>query len=152
MSGSGGFAVSRSHGGERFYNPPAMRRHQQMLLQQQQQQQQLLQLQRASKIDSASTAAPLVDAGNRADSHDSLPTLSRPPSVRSPSPPTPPAPIVTNLDRFLESVTPFVTAHHLPEVKKQKSEFYILFIRTNQNLYHLFAETVKERPPSVLYN
>ncbi|KAL3517402.1 hypothetical protein ACH5RR_019991 [Cinchona calisaya] len=115
MSGSGGFAVSRSHGGDRFYNPPAMRRHQQMILQQQQPQQrqhQLIQPQRPSKSDSAATAST-VDAGNRTDSDDSLTTLSKPPSIRSPSPPIQHAPIVTNLDRFLESVTPFITAQHL---------------------------------------
>ncbi|KAL3531507.1 hypothetical protein ACH5RR_010829 [Cinchona calisaya] len=111
MSG-GGFAVSRSHGGDRFYNPPAMRRHQQMLLQQQQQQ--LLLLQRASKSDSAATAV-MVDAGNLTDSDDSSPAFSKPPSIRSPSPPIPPAPSVTNLDRLLESVTPFVAAHSSSE-------------------------------------
>mgnify|MGYP004709524839 CR=1 FL=1 len=136
MSGSGGFAVSRSHGGDRFYNPPAMRRHRQMILQQQQQQlqhlqrqQQLAQLQRASKSDSAATAATSPDAGNRTDSDDSLPTLSKPSSVRSPSPPIPPAPSVTNLDRFLESVTPFITAHHSSEVKINPGKKRTWFIR-----------------------
>lgn len=131
MSGSGGSAVSRSHGGDRFYNPPAMRRHQQMLLQQHQQLQ--TQLQRASKSDSAATSA-VVDAGNRTDSDDSAPALFKPSSIRLPSPPIPPAPIVTNLDRFLESVTPFVTAHHLSEVKKKGLILwhYFLFV-----LFHL---------------
>ncbi|XP_027099118.2 uncharacterized protein [Coffea arabica] len=139
MSGSGGFAVSRSHGGDRFYNPPAMRQQQQqqMILQQQQQlqhlqrQQQLAQLQRASKSDSAATAATSLDAGNRTDSDDSLPTLSKPSSVRSPSPPIPPAPSVTNLDRFLESVTPFITAHH-------SSEAYARVRRTKEAELHPF--------------
>lgn len=116
MSGSGGFAVSRSHGGDRFYNPP-MRR-------QQQQSQQLLQLQRATKSESAVTAV-LTDAGNRTDSDDSASALSKPGSIRSPSPPMPPDTNLTNLDRFLESVTPFVTASEVSNPEQDPSAYYI---------------------------
>ncbi|KAK4355642.1 hypothetical protein RND71_024613 [Anisodus tanguticus] len=108
MSGSGSFAVSRSHSGDRFYNPPAMRRQQQMLLQQQQQQKQ--QLQRATKAEAAT-----AEMANRTDSDDSTTTLSKTPSVCSASPPRPRV-NVTNLDRLMESVTPFVPAQHFTEV------------------------------------
>ncbi|CAI9105371.1 OLC1v1004279C1 [Oldenlandia corymbosa var. corymbosa] len=121
-SGSGGYAVSRSHGGDRFYNPPMRRQQQQQqqtaVLQQQQQQQQLVQLQRASKSDSSAVTAAAggtsVEAGSRTDSDDSVAALSRPSSVRSPSPPMPPPPRpetnLTNLDRFMLAVTPVVNA------------------------------------------
>uniref|UniRef100_A0A5B7BKY5 DUF789 domain-containing protein n=1 Tax=Davidia involucrata TaxID=16924 RepID=A0A5B7BKY5_DAVIN len=106
MSGS---AVSRTHGGDRFYNPPAIRRHQQWLLQQQQLQRQHQQLQRPVKSEAAA-----VEADNRTDSDDSTTTLSKPPSVGSSSPPRPQT-NVTNLDRLMESVTPFVPAQYFPE-------------------------------------
>ncbi|XP_059294583.1 uncharacterized protein LOC132047569 [Lycium ferocissimum] len=120
MSGSGSFAVSRSHSGDRFYNPPMRRQQQQqqMLLQQQQQlqkQQQQQQLQRATaKADVAAATADV--AANRTDSDDSTSTLSKTPSVCSASPPRPPPVNVTNLDRLMESVTPFVPAQHFSEV------------------------------------
>lgn len=112
MSGSGSFAVSRSHGADRFYNPPAMRRQQQ--LQKQQQQQQRPPVQRAAKAEAAVVAA---EVGNRTDSDDSTntTTLSKTPSVCSASPPRPPI-NVTNLDRLMESVTPFVPAQHFSVV------------------------------------
>lgn len=119
MSGSGSFAVSRSHGDDRFYNPPAMRRQQQQQQQQQQlqkqQQQQKQPLQRAAKVEAA--AAAVAEVGNRTDSDDSTntATLSKTPSVCSASPPRPPI-NVTNLDRLMESVTPFVPAQHFSEV------------------------------------
>ncbi|KAI8574795.1 hypothetical protein RHMOL_Rhmol01G0381400 [Rhododendron molle] len=107
MSGSGGFAVSRTHGGDRFYNPPPVRRQQLLLQQEKLQRQQLL---RPAKSD---------EAENRTDSDDSTTTLSKPtPSVcsSSSSPPRPPAADVTNLDRLVESVTPFIPARLSPEV------------------------------------
>lgn len=112
MSGSGSFAVSRSHGADRFYNPPAMRRQQQ--LQKQQQQQQRQPVLRAAKAEAAVVAA---EVGNRTDSDDSTntTTLSKTPSVCSASPPRPPI-NVTNLDRLMESVTPFVPAQHFSVV------------------------------------
>ncbi|XP_055813480.1 uncharacterized protein LOC129882978 isoform X2 [Solanum dulcamara] len=119
MSGSGSFAVSRSNGGDRFYNPPAMRRQQQQqqqqqqqLQKQQQQQQQKQPVQRAAKGE-----AVVAEVGNRTDSDDSTntTTLSKTPSVCSASPPRPPI-NVTNLDRLMESVTPFVPAQHFSEV------------------------------------
>ncbi|CAI9778468.1 unnamed protein product [Fraxinus pennsylvanica] len=125
MSGSGGFAVSRSHGGDRFYNPPAVRRHQQMLLQQQQeqalqQQQQHRrkhQLPRAPVKSESSSAAAVVESGNRSESDDSTKSLSRPSSVSPASPPIPTPVNVTNLDRLMDSVTPFVPAQNFSEVR-----------------------------------
>ncbi|KAH7864134.1 hypothetical protein Vadar_026160 [Vaccinium darrowii] len=117
MSGSGGgFAVSRTHGGDRFYNPPAIRKQQQLLLQQERLKKQ--QLLRPVKSDAAAAAA--VEADNRTDSDDSTTTLSKPPTSSvcssSSSPPRqPPTDVTTNLDRLVESVTPFVTARHSPE-------------------------------------
>lgn len=110
MSGSGGFAVSRTHGGDRFYNPPPVRRQQLLLQQEKLHRQQLL---RPVKSDAA------AEAENRTDSDDSTTTLSKPtPSVcsSSSSPPRPPPADVTNLDRLVESVTPFIPARLSPEV------------------------------------
>lgn len=110
MSGSGGFAVSRTHGGDRFYNPPPVRRQQLLLQQEKLQRQRLL---RPVKSDAA------AEAENRTDSDDSTTTLSKPtPSVcsSSSSPPRPPPADVTNLDRLVESVTPFIPARVSPEV------------------------------------
>lgn len=115
MSNSGGFAVSRSHGGDRFYSPPAIRRqHEQMLLQQQQQQfqrlqQQQQQLQRTVKVEAA------AEVGNRIDLDESGTALSKQSVVCSSSPTGPPT-NATNLDRLLESVTPFVSAQHNSEL------------------------------------
>ncbi|GFZ19373.1 hypothetical protein Acr_28g0000780 [Actinidia rufa] len=99
MSSSGGFAVSRNHGGDRFYNPPVIRRHRQML-----QQQKLLNQQIPRPVKSEVEAATA-----ETDSDDSAATLSKPPSVSSASPPRPPT-NATNLDRLVEAVTPFVPA------------------------------------------
>ncbi|XP_048337458.2 uncharacterized protein LOC125424337 [Ziziphus jujuba] len=104
MSNSGGFAVSRTHGTDRFYNPPPVRRHQQLLLQQQQLQKQL---QRPdTRVDPA-------EVETRTDSDES--TLSRPNSVCSSSPPRNVS--LTNLDRLMESVTPFVPAQLFSEAR-----------------------------------
>lgn len=105
MSNSGGFAVTRTHGSDRFYNPPAVRRNQQLVLQHQQQQQ----LQRPLKSD---VRVDPVEAETRADSDES--SLLRPNSVSSSSPPR--TSNLTNLDRLMESVTPFVPAQFLSEV------------------------------------
>ncbi|KAF7804891.1 Myb/SANT-like domain containing protein [Senna tora] len=102
MSNSGGFAVTRTHGSDRFYNPPAVRRNQQLVLQQQQQ------LQRPFKSD---TRVEPLEAETRADSDDS--SLSRPNSVSSSSPPR--TANLTNLDRLMESVAPLVPAQFLSE-------------------------------------
>ncbi|KAF7153107.1 hypothetical protein RHSIM_Rhsim01G0288000 [Rhododendron simsii] len=115
MSGSGGFAVSRTHGGDRFYTPPGRRR--QLLLQQEKLQRQ--QLLRPLKSDAA------AEAENRTDSDDSTTTLSKPtPSVcsSSSSPPRPPPADVTNLDRLVESVTPFIPARLSPEDLKLQAK------------------------------
>ncbi|XP_058222613.1 uncharacterized protein LOC131332417 [Rhododendron vialii] len=117
MSGSGGFAVSRTHGGDRFYNPPPVRR-QQLLLQQEKLQRQQEKLQRQQLLRPLKSDAA-AEAENRTDSDDSTTTLSKPtPSVcsSSSSPPRPPAADVTNLDRLVESVTPFIPARLSPEV------------------------------------
>ncbi|GLT56223.1 hypothetical protein SLA2020_292830 [Shorea laevis] len=109
MSNSGGFAVTRTHSGDRFYNPPAVRRQ----LQQQQQQQQLQkQLKRPTRKErSVNSADSAADA--RTDSDDS--TLSRPDSACSASPPR--SANLTNLDRLMESVTPLVPAQYFSEAR-----------------------------------
>ncbi|GKV22115.1 hypothetical protein SLEP1_g32010 [Rubroshorea leprosula] len=109
MSNSGGFAVIRTHLGDRFYNPPPVRRHQQLLLLQQQQQLQK-QLQRPVRKESRVNSAD-VATDPRTDSDDS--TLSRPDSGYSASSPT--SSNLTNLDRLMESVTPFVLAQYFSE-------------------------------------
>ncbi|KAK2965217.1 hypothetical protein RJ640_019972 [Escallonia rubra] len=116
MSGTGGFAVSRSHGGDRFYNPPAIRRHQQLLLQQQQQQQlQRQQQQQLPKAVKPEPASAVAEGENRTDSGDSAAALAKPPPVRSSSPQKPPT-SGTNLDRLMEAVTPLVPAQCYSEV------------------------------------
>ncbi|XP_021280149.1 uncharacterized protein LOC110413608 [Herrania umbratica] len=120
MSNSGGFAVTRAHTGDRFYNPPAVRRQQQQLLQQQQLQRQQLQrplqkeLQRPIKKESRVNSVDSM-AEARTDSDES--TLSRPNSVCSASPSSPKIANLTNLDRLMESVTPFVPAQFFSEAK-----------------------------------
>ncbi|KAF7818168.1 Myb/SANT-like domain containing protein [Senna tora] len=106
MSNSVGSAVARTHGTDRFYNPPAVRRNQQLAQQRQRQQQQL---QRPLKSD---TRVDPVETETRTDSDES--TLSRPNSVGSSSPPR--TANLTNLDRLISSVTPFVPAQFLSEV------------------------------------
>lgn len=103
MSGTGGFALSRTHGGDRFYNPPPIRRHQQLLLQQQQLQHRQEQLQRPVNSDAS------LEPQTRTDS-DHM-TLLKPSVCSSPPGPT----SLTNLDRLVESVTPFVPAQCFPE-------------------------------------
>ncbi|XVF72685.1 hypothetical protein PTKIN_Ptkin12aG0139900 [Pterospermum kingtungense] len=129
MSNSGGYAVTRTHTGDRFYIPPAVMRQQQLLQQQQlQRQQQQLQrqqqqhlqrplqkeLQRPLKKESRVNSVDSM-AEARTDSDES--TLSRPNSVCSASPSSPKVADLTNLDRLMESVTPFVPARCLSEGK-----------------------------------
>lgn len=114
MSNSGGFAVSRSHGGDRFYSPPAIRRQHEQMLQFQRLQQQQQQLQRTTvKVEAAAASA---EVGNRIELDESGTALSKQTVVCSSSPTGPPPTNVTNLDRLLESVTPFVSAQHNSEV------------------------------------
>lgn len=121
MSGKGSFAVSRSHGGDRFYNPPAVRKKQQLLLQQQHsmQKQQLMPQQQQQELQRAAVKTESfahAESGNRSESDGSNAALSKQDSVRSVSPPAPPPVGVTNLDRLMESVTPFIPAQCEAEV------------------------------------
>ncbi|XP_028771118.1 uncharacterized protein LOC114728382 [Neltuma alba] len=100
MSNSGGSALARTRGVDRFYNPPAVRRNQQRAQQ----------LQRPLKSDSRVGS---LDRETPTNSDES--TLSRPNSVGSSSPPE--TVNLTNLDRFMSSVTPFVQAQILYEPK-----------------------------------
>ncbi|XVE73370.1 hypothetical protein DITRI_Ditri11bG0112600 [Diplodiscus trichospermus] len=119
MSNSGGFAVTRTHTGDRFYNPPAVRRQQQLLQQQQLQRQQLQRplqkelrrpLKKESRVNSVDSVAEAWT-----DSDES--TLSRPNSICSASPSSPKIVNLTNLDRLMQSVTPFVPAQCFSEAK-----------------------------------
>lgn len=104
--------MSRSHGGDRFYNPPAMRRHQQLLLQQQ--------LQRPEKSPAAAAVAAVPEAAEaqkRSESDGSVSALSKKASDCGSSE----AKKVTNesnIDRLMEAVTPNVAAKYCPEVFK----------------------------------
>ncbi|KAL2510512.1 Protein of unknown function (DUF789) [Abeliophyllum distichum] len=115
LAGTGGFAVSRRNGGDRFYNPPVVRRYQQMVLQQQkfmqrqqevlQEQQQQAQLQMAAvKLEPA--FADVAEGGNPSENDDSSTALSGQ---------TPPV-NVTNLDRLMETVTPFIPSRNSSEI------------------------------------
>ncbi|PIM97774.1 hypothetical protein CDL12_29753 [Handroanthus impetiginosus] len=127
MSSKGSYAAAAapSSSGGRFYNPPPVRRQQQMLLQQQQQmmQRQLLQqqkqqqrqLQRAGPVKPNSSASGDVEEAEKWSEGDVSSTstaLSVPPSVGCAT-----ASNVTNLDRLLESVTPYIPAQILVEAK-----------------------------------
>ncbi|MBA0769546.1 hypothetical protein Gotri_018267 [Gossypium trilobum] len=110
MSNSGGYAVARTQTRDRFYNPPALRRHQQLQRRQLTHRPLLSELRKPSDKESGVNSVDSV-AETRADSDDS--TLSRPNSVCYSSPNIAK---LTNLDRLMESVTPFVPAHCFSEV------------------------------------
>ncbi|CAA0828239.1 Protein of unknown function (DUF789 [Striga hermonthica] len=128
MSSKGGYAAAPPprQGGDRFYNPPAFRRHhhhqtllqqqqqmlqRQLLQQQQQQQQHHLQLQQHRLLQRRTAPTPEyspaaeAEARDDADASSTEVALSVPPSVGRGS-----ALRVTNLDRLMESVTPFIEA------------------------------------------
>ncbi|XVF22150.1 hypothetical protein REPUB_Repub12eG0148800 [Reevesia pubescens] len=111
MSNSGGFALTRTHTGDRFYNPPAVRRQQQELQRQQLYRPLQKELQRplkkGSRVNSVDSMTEV-----RTDSDES--TLPRPNSVCSASQNIG---NLTNLDRLIESVTPFVPAQCISEAK-----------------------------------
>ncbi|XWS76607.1 hypothetical protein CRYUN_Cryun01aG0191300 [Craigia yunnanensis] len=108
MSSSGGFAVTRTRTRDRFYDPPAVRRQQQLHRPLQKELQRPLKKEtRVNSVDSMAEA--------RTDSDES--TLSRPNSVCSASPSSPKIANLTNLDRLMESVTPFVPALCFSEAK-----------------------------------
>lgn len=100
MSNSSGSALTRTHGSDRFYSPPAVRKNQK-----QPQPQPQRPLKSDIRVDSA-------EPDTRTDSDDS--SLLRPNSVASSSPPT--TPNSTNFDRLLASLTPHVPARILSEV------------------------------------
>ncbi|XP_054806358.1 uncharacterized protein LOC129309038 [Prosopis cineraria] len=102
MSNSGGSALARTRGVDRFYNPPAVRRNQQLAQQ----------LQRPLKSDARVGSVEKETPTNSDES-----TLSRPNSLGSSSPPE--TVNLTNLDRFMSSVTPFVHAQILSEPKQK---------------------------------
>ncbi|KAK6120166.1 hypothetical protein DH2020_046072 [Rehmannia glutinosa] len=163
MSSKGGYAAAPPprQGGDRFYNPPAVRRHQQILLQQQQQQmmqrqlfqqqqqqqhQQQLQLQqqqrllqkRATAMPESSSAAAEVERRNDADGSSTVVALSVPPSVGRGS-----TLGVTNLDRLMESVTPFIKARYLSEVNargRRAREVDSLPFYYLEDLWEFFSE------------
>ncbi|GER42765.1 hypothetical protein STAS_19574 [Striga asiatica] len=157
MSSKGGYAAAPPpprQGGDRFYNPPAFRRdHHQTLLQQQQmlqrqllqqQQQQHLQLQQHRLMQRRAAPAPEyspaaeAEARDDADASSTEVALSVPPSVGRGS-----ALSVTNLDRLMESVTPFIVARGLLEVNARGQRarevdslpFYYL-----EDLWEFFSE------------
>ncbi|KAG4120031.1 hypothetical protein ERO13_D11G117700v2 [Gossypium hirsutum] len=116
MSNSSGYAVARTQTRDRFYNPPALRRHQQLQRRQLTQRPLLSELRKPSDKESGVNSVDSV-AETRADSDDS--TLSRPNSVCYSSPNIAK---LTNLDRLMESVTPFVPAHCFSEAQLRGKE------------------------------
>ncbi|XP_012490378.1 uncharacterized protein LOC105802994 [Gossypium raimondii] len=116
MSNSGGYAVARTQTRDRFYNPPALRRHQQLQRRQLTHRPLLSELRKPSDKESRVNSVDSV-AETRADSDDS--TLSRPNSVCYSSPNIAK---LTNLDRLMESVTPFVPAHCFSEAQLRGKE------------------------------
>ncbi|KAL8149130.1 uncharacterized protein LOC141708592 [Apium graveolens] len=104
MAGIGGFAVSRSHGGDRFYNPPAMRRHQQLLLQQQ-----------LHRPDNSAAAVVAPPEEKRREGDDEASALPKKASDCGASE-TKKVSNESNIDRLMEAVTPFVGAKYCPEV------------------------------------
>ncbi|KAB2070003.1 hypothetical protein ES319_A08G128700v1 [Gossypium barbadense] len=115
MSNSGGFAVTRTHTEDRFYNPPVVRRQMQLLQQQQLERQQHQQLHRTLQKE---LRRPLKDE-SRVNSVDSL-SESRTDldeSTLSAAQSSPEVASLTNLDRLMESVTPLVPAQCFSEAK-----------------------------------
>ncbi|KAJ8899058.1 hypothetical protein K2173_010211 [Erythroxylum novogranatense] len=94
-------SMTRTHPTDRFYCPPAMRWHRRYSQLQEQ-------YQRESQPDPALTETPYY-------SDDS--TLSTINSLGLPSPPR--SSNLTNLDRVMEAVTPFVPVHYLTEARIQ---------------------------------
>lgn len=100
MSNSEGSALARTRGVDRFYNPPAVRRNQQRAQQ----------LQRPLKSDARVGSLEKETTTNSNESTLSVGSSSQPETVN-----------LTNLDRFMSSVTPFVQAQILSEVQIQSS-------------------------------
>ncbi|KAL3644743.1 hypothetical protein CASFOL_009923 [Castilleja foliolosa] len=143
MSSKGGYTAAPSppppHGGVRFYNPQAFFCHQQILMQQHQHQmlqrqmlrqqqlmlqqhhhhqqhqhqQRLLQMRAALMRESPAVAADM-EKRKEGDVSSKEVALSVPPSVGRGS-----AVNVTNLDRLMESVTPFIQARYSSEVRRR---------------------------------
>ncbi|KAL8531040.1 hypothetical protein ACS0TY_007887 [Phlomoides rotata] len=123
MSSKGGYtAAPPRQGGDRFYNPPMVRRHQQVLqqqlmqrqlLQQQQQQQHHQQPQQHQLQRRAAAKAGSSSAEKQTDADESSMAVALP-LRHSVSPAS--AVQITNLDRLMESVTPFIEARYLTEV------------------------------------
>ncbi|KAM6541509.1 hypothetical protein CsatB_005956 [Cannabis sativa] len=126
MSNSGGFSLTRYRGTERFYNPPAVRRYHELQkkLQPSPRRQFSKSLKYETQVDSS-------DAETRTDSDES--TLSRPNSVSLPSSSSSsssPDVASSNLDRIIESVTPYVKAQIFSEARmrgwRAQEAFYCL--------------------------
>lgn len=126
MPSNGGYPAvppRQGGGGDRFYNPPALRRHQQILLQQQQMmQRQLLQqhhqqqqrrMQRRGPAPRPEYSAE-AEAQWRNDGDGSSSSVVALYPQRSVAPAS--TVRVSNLDRFTESVSPYVQARFFPEV------------------------------------
>lgn len=128
MSNSGGFAVTRTHTEDRFYNPPAVRRQLQLLQQQQLERQQQQQLHRTLQKE---LWRPLKDE-SRVNSVDSLAEsrMDLDESTLSAAQSSPGVASLTNLDRLMESVTPLVPAQCFSEVFLKKKESLSLNIST----------------------
>lgn len=143
MPSKGGYTAAPPprQDGDRFYNPPAVRRHQQivmqqqqqqqmlqrqMLQQQQQQQQQERQLHRRGRTKVKAESSSSTEAEKPADVGDSS-MVAALPVPRSVSPAS--TVKVSNLDRLMESVTPYIEARYMSEVYKRiKLVFFICFL------------------------
>ncbi|KAG4174310.1 hypothetical protein ERO13_A11G112700v2 [Gossypium hirsutum] len=137
MSNSGGYAVARTQTRDRFYNPPAVRRHQQLQRKQLTHRPLLSELRKRSDKESEVNSVDSV-AETRADSDDS--TLSRRNSVCYSSPNIAK---LTNLDRLMESVTPFVPAHCFSEAQLKGQETREVDLRSYYwlgDLWECFSE------------
>ncbi|XP_008807767.2 uncharacterized protein LOC103720029 [Phoenix dactylifera] len=103
---SGGSSAG-GHGVNRFYNPPAIRC-------KLQQKRQVLQEQKQQSLRRTAKARPLSPAASPAESDDSSSKTSV--SSSGPSSPSPRLePPAGNLERFLQSTTPFVPAQYFPK-------------------------------------
>lgn len=110
MSAQGGVSIARSRNGDRFYSPPPVRK--QRLLQQQQKEQQEKEKGLSSYVESEKVSEDSLSTTSSVT--DSVCSISRPTIDCS-----------TNLDRFLQSTTPFVAARWLLKV----SPFFLLEFR-----------------------
>lgn len=120
MADSGSFAVSRNDTDDPVCDYPNIHRHQNQVLQQHR----LRRHNHHHQLQEIAVAVAVTDADNQTDSDESNAALSTPSLVSESSLtcPSRPATNITNLDSFLDSVTPIVAAQKSSETNVRGSQ------------------------------